>query len=131
MKEIRSLFTKAAEVEKCNNELLKLTDGYTLDYKPIVYAYHAAAEMTMANHTYWPISKLNYFNSGKDKLEKAVRSYPNLLEIRYIRYAIQKGSPGFLDYQSNLEEDRKMILENLKNEDWSPSFKSQVLNFVE
>ncbi len=130
MNEVRELFTAAAESEAKNEQLLKITDGYTVDYKPVVYAYHAAAEMTMANHTFWPLSKFNYFNSGKDKLEKAVKKYPQNVEIRYIRYAVQKESPGFLDYQSNLTEDRNMILKNYHQTNWPSHFKNKVIAFV-
>lgn len=130
MDQVRQLFTSASKHETKNSELLKITDGYTMDYKPVVFAYHAAAEMTMANHTFWPVSKLSYFNSGKDKLEEVVKKYPKIVEIRYIRYAVQKGAPSFLDYKDNMTEDRKMILNNYKKTDWSDSFKNTVIEFV-
>lgn len=130
MNQMRDLFTAASESEEKNEQLLKITDGYTVDYKPVVFAYHAAAEMTMANHTFWPISKFNYFNSGKEKLELAVSKYPKNIEIRYIRYAIQKGAPGFLDYQSNMSEDKKMILKNYSKAKWPKTFKNTVVEFV-
>jgi hypothetical protein len=53
--EMRSLFSQASENVTANKQLMELTDGYTMDYKPVVYAYHAAAEMTMANHVLWPL----------------------------------------------------------------------------
>ena len=46
--EIRQLFTMAADDKEACDKLFELKDGYTLDYKPVVYAYHAAAEMTHA-----------------------------------------------------------------------------------
>ena len=113
--EVRSLFASADKSETACERLFQLTDGYTIDYKPVVYAYHAAAEMTMANHVSWPGTKLSYFRSGKEKLEAVVRKYYRNIEIRYIRFAVQYGSPSFLGYRDNLDEDRNYVLANLEN----------------
>jgi hypothetical protein len=115
MPQIRQLFTVASESEDSCKELLTLTDGYTMDYRPVVYAYHAAAEMTLANHVTWPGTKLKYFNRGKYKLEEVVNKYNSLVEIRYIRFAVQYGSPSFLGYRDDIEKDRKFIKENMEN----------------
>ena len=130
MNKIRDLFISASEDESKNIELLNLTQGYTVDYSPVVYAYHAAAEMIMAKHVILPTSKLSFFNSGKKKLEMVINRYPNLVEIRYIRYAVQKGAPSFLDYQANMSEDRKFVLANYKKMNWSKTFKSTVFEVV-
>ncbi|MBD3637953.1 MAG: hypothetical protein HUJ25_11415 [Crocinitomicaceae bacterium] len=111
--QVRSLFTVAHEDKAANEKLLEFTDGYTLDYKPVIYAYHAAAIMTMANHISWPGTKLSYFSEGKEKLEKVVKAYPDNVEIRYIRFAVQYGSPTFLGYRSDLDVDRNFVLEHL------------------
>lgn len=117
--EVRQLFTTADKSESACERLLEITDGYTIDYKPVVYAYHAAAEMTMANHLSWPMTKLKYFKSGQDKLERVVSKYSRNIEIRYIRFAVQYGSPTFLGYRDNLDEDRNFVLENLNSVDLS------------
>ena len=124
--EARLLFPKIESDEDKNEELLKLTSNYTLDFDPTIYAYNAAAKMTMANHTIWPTSKLSYFKSGKRKLEEAVKNYPDNIEIRYIRYAVQNGSPEFLGYRENMKEDRKKIELNIDVVDWPNWFKTIV-----
>lgn len=128
--EARLLFTKIESDEGKNEALLKLTSNYTLDFDPTIYAYNAAAEMTMANHTIWPTSKLSYFKSGKRKLEDAVKKYPDNIEIRYIRYAVQKGSPDFLGYRNNMNEDRTKIENNIDRLDWSDGFKKIVKTVI-
>jgi hypothetical protein len=130
MVEIRSLFSKAASDATANNELFSLTNSYNLSTFPVYYAYNAAAEMTLANHVSWPGTKLEHFNAGKERLESAVAKFPNNVEIRYIRYAVQQGCPFFLDYASNLEEDKKFILANISQTDWSESYKKQVREFL-
>lgn len=111
--EVRDLFTVASKDEAACEKLIKLTDGYTMDYKPVIFAYNAAAEMTMANHYTWPGSKLKTFRNGRIKLESVVKKYNSSVEIRYIRYAVQKGSPDFLNYKTDLDTDRQFIKKNL------------------
>jgi len=131
MSEVRRLFTIASKNEVANTQMFELTDGYTMDYKPVVYAYHAAAEMTKANHTAWPISKLSHFTKGKTQLEKVIAKYPQLLELRYIRYAVQNGSPSFLGYKENMASDKKKIKANINKQDWPAGFKKTVNTVIE
>lgn len=130
MTELRDLFAKASTDETANNKLFSLTNSYSLNTFPVYYAYNAAAEMTLANHASWPGTKLEYFNAGKARLEAAVSKFPKNVEIRYIRYCVQQGCPFFLDYASNLEEDRKFVLANLNQTDWSETYKKEVQNFL-
>lgn len=130
MVEIRDLFAKASTDEASNTKLYELTNSYSLATFPVYYAYNAGAEMTLANHATWPGTKLEYFNAGKERLEAAVAKYPKNVEIRYIRYCVQQGCPFFLDYASNIEEDKKFILANMNQTDWSESYKKQVKEFL-
>lgn len=124
--EVRELFKTAADIEADNEKLFDLTSGYTMDYKPIIYAYNAASKMTKANHTMWPLSKLEHFNTGKNKLEKVIAKYPDMAELRYIRYAVQNGSPDFLGYKTNMAEDKRYLLNHMEDQTWPSSFKNTV-----
>jgi hypothetical protein len=128
--ELRDLFAKASKDETANQKLFDLTKSYSLSTFPVYYAYNAGAEMTLANHVTWPGTKLEYFNAGRERLQAAVQKFPQNVEIRYIRYCVQQGCPFFLDYASNLEEDRKFILANMNQTDWSESYKKQVREFL-
>ena len=128
---MRSLFEIASKDETANEKLMKISDGYTLDYKPVVFAYHAAAELTMANHVTWPGNKLSYFNGGKYKLEAVIKKYSSNIEIRFIRFAVQSGSPSFLGYKSNMTEDEELIRKNISKSNWSVSFQKDVLTLLD
>lgn len=128
--ELRDLFAKASKDEAANQKLFDLTKSYSLSTFPVYYAYNAGAEMTLANHVTWPGTKLEYFNAGRERLQLAVQKFPQNVEIRYIRYCVQQGCPFFLDYASNLDEDRKFILANMHQTDWSESYKKQVREFL-
>jgi hypothetical protein len=100
-------------VDECGAEkLVEYTEGLPSDAKPVFQAYRGAGLATTANCTSWPLAKMSRFRDGKALLEDAVEEVPQNLEVRFIRYTIQKNIPGFLNYD-NLEEDRKFILDGL------------------
>jgi len=128
---IRDLFGICSfDKASCYN-LVSMTRAYELSKDPVLYAYHAAGEMTMATHEFWPPKKLEHFNSGKWKLEAAIKKHPKNVEMRYIRYSVQQGSPFFLDYSKHLDEDRKYVLDNMDQTDWTESYKKKVREFLQ
>lgn len=82
---------------------------------PVFLAYLGAYQTIWANHVINPFSKLSTFNKGKKNLQKAVSLENNNVEIRFLRYSIQKNAPKFLGYSDNLAEDKKYI-ESHRNE---------------
>ncbi len=100
-------------VEKCGAEkLVEYTDGLDKDALPVFKAYRGAGLATTANCTSWPLSKISRFNDGKKLLEGAIQEMPESLEIRFLRYTIQKNIPSFLGYD-NLEDDREFVMDRL------------------
>jgi hypothetical protein len=100
-------------VGKCGAEtLVSYTETVGQDAAPLHRAYRGAGLATTANCTSWPMAKISRFRDGKKLLEGAVAEKPENLEVRFLRYTIQKNIPGFLGYD-NLEEDRKFILDRL------------------
>lgn len=78
-------------------------------------AYFGAFQAIWAKHTGNPFEKLSTFKKGKNNMEKAIKQDPNELEVRLLRYSIQKESPGFLGYKSNMDEDKSILTKQLKN----------------
>ncbi|MCE2961854.1 MAG: hypothetical protein ACK567_07015 [Chitinophagales bacterium] len=94
--------------------------------------YLAVAYMMKSNHASMPWTKLKYFFKGKKTLEKAITNEPDRVELRFFRYEIQVKIPKGLKY-NNLEEDKKMMIiylenEQNKNKDESLYSKIQLLN---
>lgn len=112
---IRKNYQRAVSDKKICREMLdqfesKKTEGLEL-------AYFGAFQAIWAKHTNNPFEKLSTFKKGKKNIEKAIRQKPNELESRFIRYSIQKESPGFLGYKSNILEDKELLNKNLINID--------------
>lgn len=80
-----------------------------------VTPYLACAIMQRAEHSNWPPNQLSHFNEGKKILEDYIAIHPNDVEARFVRYLIQKGSPGFLGYSDHIEQDLEILNEQLSS----------------
>lgn len=79
----------------------------------LTLGYLGAYQAVWANHAINPFQKLNTFSKGKKNIEEAIKKDFKNVELRYLRYSIQKNAPGFLNYKNNIEEDLKYLKENL------------------
>ena len=61
------------------------------------------------------LSKLEIFNDKSKYLDLIIKNNINNLEIRFLRYCLQKKSPSFLGYNKELDIDYKFILRNINN----------------
>lgn len=100
-----------------DEELCKsLIEELSADEKSSVHlAYLGAFQTIWANHAINPFSKLKTFNQGKKNIEKAVKSDPANIEIRFLRLSVQENCPVFLLYQRSIKEDRIYLFKNLHN----------------
>jgi hypothetical protein len=91
----------------------------------VMTAYLGGLQAIWANHVNNPISKLNTFTKGKKNIELALKKDSNNVEIRYIRLSIQKNTPAFLGYQSEIKMDQQFIEKN-KHKVTSPTLKKNI-----
>lgn len=80
----------------------------------VFIGYLGAYQTIWANHVINPMSKLTTFQKGKRNLEASIKQDPNNIELRFLRYSIQKNAPKFLKYYHDLDTDRNFILEHKK-----------------
>jgi hypothetical protein len=76
----------------------------------VIIGYGAIAEMIRAKSSISPFEKIRYFKVGRNKLEASIRADYYSVELRYLRFCIQTNIPFFLNYSSNIEEDKRHIL---------------------
>ena len=131
MDEIRELFAISSMDESANEKLLEKTKNAQLVENPVLFGYYGAGLMTMANHYTWPSTKLDYFNRGKKILEKAVNYDYQNVELRFIRYSVQRGAPLMLGYSDNIDSDKKFILKNIKKSGWTAAYQSKIITYLE
>ncbi len=74
------------------------------------------------------INKMSNFNKGKDLLEQAIRARPSELELHFLRLTIQYNLPGFLGYKSDIDGDKKFVLDHFSEA--GPNLKERITNYV-
>ena len=111
---IRELYLSAYITEsKCNNfgeKLASVEDNNST----LIYGYQGCFYFLKSKFVHNPHKKFSYFNKGKKLLEAAIKQDPKSVELRFLRYSIQKNLPKFLLY-NNLEKDRDFLNDNIKN----------------
>ncbi len=109
LSEVRSLYQQAPKEKQACVRLLDLLKDADEKTKPVLAGYKACATMIMAKHAFNPISKLNYFNKGKNLLERSIKQDQNNIELRFLRFAVQKNAPSFLGYKDDLAADKQFL----------------------
>lgn len=79
---------------------------------PLDHGYWSIALFIHAKSSYSPFDKIKYFKSGKKMLDAAINSDVSCVELRYLRFCVQTNVPFFLNYSGNIEEDKRIILQN-------------------
>ena len=111
--EIRLVYIQAASDESACKKLLRYCDENKMSDKYLQSGYSACARMMMAKHLFNPLSKLSYFQEGKQLLEKAIENAPENIELRFLRFSTQCHAPHFLNYHGKLLEDKIFLLKTL------------------
>lgn len=109
--DVRKNYSKMASNEElCKSAIANLKEAK--DNSATHLGYLGGLQAIWANHIFNPISKLKTFHEGKKNIEQAIKKEPENVELRFIRLSIQKNSPSFLSYQSNIKEDILFINNN-------------------
>ncbi|MCV9389436.1 hypothetical protein [Reichenbachiella ulvae] len=95
---------------------------------PLIRAYKAALYAKEADKLKGVADKVQAFKKGAMMLEEEIKAYPDNVEFRFLRLAIQEKSPAILGYQDNIEEDKQKIIENYSSLDGR--LKKQISQFA-
>ena len=114
---VRNLYLAAHYSEhNCNDLGEKLA---SMDNKKsiLIQGYHGCYYFIKCKFIKNPVDKLNSFKKGKQMLENAINQNPQSIELRFLRYTIQKKLPSILFYYNSKYKDLSFIEKNLKNLD--------------
>ena len=114
LNEVRTSYSKAVLDKKLCKKMIEELE-LSKEKSVIALAYLGAYQTIWANHVFNPLSKLATFKKGKNNIELAISKEPENVEIRYIRFSVQKNAPSFLGYNSHLKEDKDFLVKNKKN----------------
>lgn len=71
--------------------------------------------------------KLDLFKSGRSKLESCISKYKENTEYRFLRLIIQENAPKVVKYNTNLDEDSRLIQANFTR--LSPHLQQVILDY--
>ena len=110
---VRRSYLQSDKSEENIRNLISSCEEHNFGNDSIIYAYKTVAELMLIKYKYNPFHKINLFTNYSRKLDLIVSNNINNIEIRVLRYCMQKQSPRFLDYDNNLELDYQFILKNI------------------
>lgn len=113
LKAVRSCYSQANNIEKVQ-ELIRLSSS-SPDH-PIILAYNNTAQLMLLDYWYNPIKKYTLFKTHTKKLDSIIKQNPTNIELRLLRYTVQKNAPSFLQYNTHLDEDIELIRANIHKE---------------
>ena len=111
--ELRSYFknTKGVhEIKKIINVSKKKMDD------PVVLAYNYTGKLMLLDYSNNPFEKYKVFKTKTKQIDSIISVNQKNIEIRLLRYVLQKNSPYFLRYKSDLNNDLMYIKSNLHKE---------------
>lgn len=106
-------YHQALTKEKELQFIEKYEDNTTVD----VQAYVISFKMKQAKHEMMPWNKLKLFNRYKNQLELLISEYQDNIHLRYVRLVIQENAPSFLNYYSEIEQDKAYLIKKINHHD--------------
>lgn len=112
----------------------ELVDQFILRYKGSLeeknIPYVAGAITMKAKYVFSPFKKIKHFKHGKKMLEEYILKNSNCIEGRYIRFLVQRESPGILGYKSDMQSDRIFILDKIGSSDLPSEYRKLIIENI-
>lgn len=112
---IRTLYLLAYTSESLCNEFGEELEDTEFRDSILVQGYQGCFYCIKCKFINNPIDKIRYFNKGKNLIESAIMQDPKSVELKFLRYSIQKNLPRFLLYNNSIEKDLNFVNQNIKN----------------
>ena len=122
--EIRTCFKNIESVYEVE-KLINMTNNRLDD--PVILAYNYTGKLMMLDYSNNPFEQYKVFKVKTKQLDSIVNTNPKKIEIRLLRYAVQKNCPYFLRYKSDLGNDLKFIKSHLSKENENLQFYIETL----
>lgn len=127
--EIRQLYKEADLSEQNATNLFHKLESITISDDKVLLAYKGAVTSMTAKYEKGVKQKKDVFKNGVSLVELAVASEEDNIEIRFVRLSVQQNSPKFLNYNKEIEEDKKFLL-NYFNQISSSKLKAYIKDYI-
>lgn len=117
-----------AQAENFNNQFRNISEKSSA----ILIGYKAISEMMLCKHLSNPISKLSHFRKGRRLLEIAIIAAPTNPELRFFRFTTQSNIPSLLNYSSDLDVDKALLINYLRTSgtNTDPDLFNRIKNYL-
>lgn len=126
LEDLREKYFEIDTIEQADLFIYTLKEDFSIE----AIGYTAALNFTKSKLYKFPLKKLKYFKRGKSMLDDVINDNPENLELRYLRYCIQKNVPEFLNYNNHIIEDLSLIKNEIVNSSILANIKSTILTNI-
>ncbi|MCS6968465.1 MAG: hypothetical protein RMJ44_07290 [Cytophagales bacterium] len=110
---IRQDYPKVANNQLSASAMMRQMEALPCRETPLWIAYYGALQTQQARAVFNPLEKLRLTQLSQETLARAIALEPDNPEIRFLRFSIQLGLPGYLNLSHHLAEDREVICQQL------------------
>ncbi|NCP44843.1 MAG: hypothetical protein GW818_00010 [Flavobacteriales bacterium] len=128
LNEIRIGFYDAVQDSKKAEILIKKINSIE-PKSALITVYNGATCAIMAKEKWSPFSAIKLLKKSNVEMNKAVKASPENLEIRFIRFAVQKNIPSYLGFSNNIEEDKKYIIKHIDSF-YNPTLNKEMRDYI-
>jgi hypothetical protein len=121
--DVRRNFTGISSLEEANTFIDRLKYEGSLESR----GYAASMNIIKSHYVKFPFTKLKYFKKGKHALDELIRAHPDNIEIRHLRFFMQKQVPKFLGYNGHIDQDFTLIIRGIERDSLSDELRSIIL----
>ncbi len=107
----RELYNKSPFEETSCKQQIEFTASSN---NAIIKGYHSTAIIVGCKYISNPFKRIIPFKEGKEMLEELISENFDEVELRFMRYTVQRQAPKMLGYYKNLETDKKVLVEYIK-----------------
>lgn len=127
LSELRKLYPQAAS-SKVNADAFYTKTSLLNSDDPILVGYKGIGLTLKAKYEKELAVKKSTFKKGAEMLQESIAKAPENIELRALRMSVQENSPKILNYNKNIEEDKKRIISNFSKS--KPDVKLFVSEFI-
>jgi hypothetical protein len=134
---LRLLFYQAVDSATITEETISFIESaFPLspeDRPPVIQAYSAALEGLRGKHAAGLFGKLDHINKAVALLRQLPESYPQSLEIRFLRFSFFRQLPLFLGVRSTVRPDLAVLIRMLEeggHDDVPPGIQRSIASYL-
>lgn len=130
LSKIRHLYKEVGDLPAKTAEFRALIALMPDEIANLRLAYQATSVALKARETWLPWEKLAYFQQAMNLFEKALAYQMEEIEVRFLRYTIQKNTPFFLGLSTHVQEDKQLIIKYIESSNTDLYMKQSIAKYL-